>query len=223
MKYASYRVLDHGFIEAQSTDDETAIADSARVSFNTRAHAFTTHKNAKLIKYLYDHKHMTPFEHVRLKLRVKAPVLVWWQWVRHRAASYNLQSGRYTAYTFEFYEPDRWRQQSDTNKQGSHGVIDDNTITQELYRDHLNRCFRLYQDALDRGTGKELARLFLPAFALYHTGIISLDLRNCLAFLKLRTADDAQYEIRQYALALEDIIRDFYPTVYEIYKQNPDK
>jgi flavin-dependent thymidylate synthase len=176
----------------------------------------------------------SPFEQVQFKFRVKAPLLVWWQWIRHRTFHYqsiNSQSGRYTPFREdEFYFPREWRLQSADNKQGSAGVIseqrerliyaratlnfpdnhwlateflrdedeDDPTLSQVLAR--YNRLgYQIYEKLLESGVAKEQARLFLPGFGVYYTWVLSVDALNLMNFLRLRMADDAQWEIRQYA------------------------
>lgn len=200
------QVLDKGYIELQSVmGDDLSIVNAARTSFLGESKG--EEKDKKLLRYLMKHRHTTPFEMVHFKFRIRAPVVVWWQWVRHRTQSFNLQSGRYVAFDEDdFYIPDYWRRQSKTNKQASEGAIDfvgngfsnEDYLTNKLIN-HYEVSYSLYEHALSLSVAREQARLFLPAWGSYYTGIISVNAHNLMHFLKLRMADDAQWEIRQYA------------------------
>jgi thymidylate synthase (FAD) len=197
-------VLDRGWIELQDLmGDDLAIVNAARVSFlgESRGHE----QDKRLLFYLMRHRHTSPFEQVEFKFRVRAPVVVWWQWVRHRTWSVNAQSGRYTPFQeTDFYHPATWRRQSASNKQASEGEIDpaDGQRLSALLSEHFERSFALYQQALDAGVAKEQARLFLPGFAVYYTWVCKVDAHNLMHFLALRMAPDAQAEIRAYAHAI---------------------
>jgi thymidylate synthase (FAD) len=199
-------VLDKGWIELQDMmGNDLAIVNAARVSFLGESKGGAQDK--KLLMYLLRHRHTSPFEQVEFKFRVHAPVLVWWQWVRHRTWNFNAQSGRYVEFEEDdFHVPQQWRRQSKSNKQGSEGTIDpaaDAELTRELVA-HYDRSFALYQHALAAGVAKEQARLFLPGFSIYYTWVTKTDAHNLMHFLSLRMAPDAQYEIRAYAQALYD-------------------
>ncbi|HLA44195.1 MAG TPA: FAD-dependent thymidylate synthase, partial [Aggregatilineales bacterium] len=159
----------------------------------------------KLLFYLMRHHHDGPFEMVSFKFRIHAPEVVWRQLLRHRTGKYNLQSYRYTeAEREEFYVPSVWRLQSSSNKQGSEGELsqaESEELTATL-KAHYEAAYALYEKALEKGVAREIARLYLPGFALYSTGIVKFDARNLMHFLSLRMADDAQYEIRQFANAI---------------------
>lgn len=194
-------VLDQGWIELQDLmGDDLAIVNAARVSFLGDSKG--AEQDKKLLFYLLKHRHTTPFEQVEFKFRIRAPLLVWWQWVRHRTWSFNAQSGRYT--TFEdddFYLPDTWRRQAKDNKQASDGIVSqvDNDALNNLLEQHYHHSFELYQQAINAGVAREQARLFLPAFGAYYTWVAKTDAHNLMHFLSLRMADDAQHEIRMYA------------------------
>lgn len=200
------KVLDKGWIELQDMmGDDLAIVNAARVSFLGESKGVEQDK--KLLFYLLRHRHTSPFEQVEFKFRVRAPLLVWWQWARHRTWHYNAQSGRYTPFQEnDFYMPLSWRKQSPDNKQGSEGDIapaDAGRLSQKLAA-HYEQGFTLYQEALAAGVAKEQARLFLPGFSLYYTWVAKTDAHNLMHFLSLRMAGDAQWEIRQYAQAIYD-------------------
>ena len=194
-------VLDKGFIELQSLmGDDLAIVNAARVSFLGESKG--PEKDKKLLFYLMQHRHTSPFEQVEFKFRCRAPLVTWWQWVRHRTWSMNAQSGRYTAFTEnDFYLPTVWRRQADSNKQASEGVIgeeDAADLTGRLVQ-HYAAGYQLYEEALQRGVAREMARLFLPGFAVYYTWVCKVDAHNLAHFLVLRMDKTAQYEIRVYA------------------------
>jgi thymidylate synthase (FAD) len=197
-------VLDQGWIELQDVmGDDLSIVNAARVSFLGESKGEEADK--KLLFYLLRHRHTSPFEQVEFKFRVRAPVLVWWQWVRHRTWHMNAQSGRYTPFQEnDFYQPSTWRRQSESNKQGSEGEIEHGEAERlsALLAEHYRRSFELYQQALQAGVAKEQARLFLPGFASYYIWVCKVDAHNLMHFLSLRMAPDAQAEIRAYAQAI---------------------
>lgn len=204
-------VLDKGWIELVDmmphpdlgVSGDLAIVNAARVSFLGESKGPTQDK--RLLFYLLRHRHTSPFEMVEFKFRVRAPLVTWWQWVRHRTWNMNAQSGRYTPFEEnDFYVPDVWRKQSKDNKQASEGEVDDtvnNHLTEKLIQ-HYDEGFRLYSEALEQGVSKEMARLFLPGFSVYYTWVTKIDAHNLMHFLRLRMASDAQYEIRVYADAI---------------------
>ncbi|MEL6152119.1 MAG: FAD-dependent thymidylate synthase, partial [Chloroflexota bacterium] len=206
-------VLDKGWIElidlmphpSLDVSGDLAIVNAARVSFLGESKG--DEKDKKLLFYLLRNRHTSPFEMVEFKFRVRAPLVTWWQWVRHRTQSFNAQSGRYTEFNEgDFYIPDVWRKQSKDNKQASEGEVDtdvDERLTRELIA-HYEKSYQLYEDALRNGVSREMARLFLPGFSVYYTWVVKVDAHNLMHFLRLRMAPDAQYEIRVYAQAIYD-------------------
>ena len=151
-------VLDKGFVElVDYMGDDDAPVDAARVSFDRRAQEFTDEQNDKLYRYLRDHNHKSPSEMADFKFRVHAPVVTWWQWTRHRMASYNFVSGRYVPFTEDqFYIPTewlrtQWRKQSESNKQGSDGMIPEGgrRRSNAEYSTHIaTKSLELYEWAL---------------------------------------------------------------------------
>lgn len=215
-----FPVLDKGFVELQDVmGDDLAIVNAARVSFLGESKG--ADRDKKLLFYLMRHEHTSPFEMVELKFRLRCPLIVWWQLVRHRTANLNLQSGRYTPFEEDdFYVPDVWRQQSESNKQGSEGEIDPSEgakLTQALL-EHYDQGFKLYEQALQVGVAKEQARLFLPGFSVYYTGVWKIDAHNLMRFIRLRIADDAQWEIRQYANVIFEIFKQVLPWTIEAFE-----
>src|SRR5690606_22514230 len=204
-------VLDKGFVELvdmlphpdSGVAGDLAIVNAARVSFLGESKG--PEKDKKLLFYLMRHHHTSPFEMVEFKFRCRAPLVTWWQWVRHRTWNMNAQSGRYTPFEEnDFYIPDVWRKQAVSNKQASDGEVEPQVsaeLTEKLVH-HYEQGFKLYQEALDAGVAKEIARLFLPGFSVYYTWVLKVDAHNLMHFLHLRMASDAQYEIRVYAQAI---------------------
>lgn len=204
-------LLDKGFVELvdimphpeSRVSGDLAIVNAARVSFLGESKGEVADK--KLLFYLMRHRHTSPFEMVEFKFRLRAPLVTWWQLVRHRTANLNMQSGRYTPFEEnDFYVPAVWRRQSTSNKQASDGEIEPEAavaLTQKLIA-HYESAYNLYEQSLEAGVSKEMARLFLPGFSVYYTGAWKIDAHNLLHFLSLRMADDAQYEIRVYAQAI---------------------
>lgn len=197
-------VLDKGWVELQDVmGDDQAIVSAARASFLGESKG--ADRDKKLLFYLLRHRHTTPFEMVEFKFRVRAPVVTWWQWVRHRTWSFNAQSGRYTPFDEgDFYEiaADSWRLQARDNKQASDGQLADGQWLSDALAQHYAEGFRLYEQALASGVAREQARLFLAGFSVYYTWVAKIDAHNLMHFLKLRMAGEAQYEIRVYAQAI---------------------
>ncbi|MCB9155072.1 MAG: FAD-dependent thymidylate synthase, partial [Caldilineae bacterium] len=144
-------ILDKGWVELQDVmGDDNAIVAAARASFLGESKG--AERDKRLLFYLLRHRHTTPFEMVEFKFRVRAPVVVWWQWVRHRTWNFNAQSGRYTPFQEEdFYvvAADGWRLQAADNKQASEGFLEDGGWLTEALARHYDEGYRLYQQALD--------------------------------------------------------------------------
>lgn len=227
-------VLDKGWVELldlmphpdSDISGDLAIVNAARVSFLGESKG--EEKDKKLLFYLLRNHHTSPFEMVEFKFRVRAPLVTWWQWVRHRTWNMNAQSGRYTPFEEDdFYVPQVWRKQSKDNKQASEGEVtseDGTGLTEKLLR-HYEQGYQLYEEALQKGVAREIARLFLPGFSVYYTWVVKVDAHNLMHFLRLRMASDAQYEIRVYAQAIYEAF--FKPALpwtaeaFEAYILNP--
>lgn len=217
-------VLDDGFVElvdmmphpGHGINADLAVVNAARVSFLGESKGDIQDK--RLLHYLLRNRHTSPFEQVVFKFHVRAPVVVWWQWVRHRTWSFNFQSGRYTEFEEDdCYIPKIWRRQSSSNKQASDGVLsdDDSAKLHAMLEEHCDRGYRAYQDAIGRGAAREMARLFLPGFGIYYEAIATIDAHNLLNFIRLRDHDHAQHEIRVYAQQLREIMNGVMPWTME--------
>lgn len=215
-------VHDQGYIELQDyMGDDLSVVAAARVSYLGETKGIT--KDIKLLKYLWDHKHLSPFEQVQFRFRVKAPILVARQWMRYRTAHVNEQSYRYTdAVEEDFYVPheDEWRLQDAKNKQGSDGNMlarQGNAWTITL-ANHIAQGYKFYNEALEAGIAREEARLFLAGFSIYTQFIWTIDLRNLLHFLDERCDAHAQKEIRDYAIIIRDVfLPKVVPFTHKIY------
>lgn len=218
------KVLDHGYIrliEYWGSDEQ--IIEAARMSTNKGFQGWET--DEKLLKYLYNNKHHTPFEMGGMIIEVQAPIFVFREWHRHRTQSYNELSARYTPLPDLNYIPtvERMLLNSKSNKQA--GVIKD---SQELtpqgayeFRKDLEENYKnsqiLYERMLNFGVPKELARLPIPV-ARYSRMRASANLRNWLAFLTLRMDEAAQWEIRQYANEVGKLIGVNFPHTWKLFK-----
>ena len=215
----AFSVLDHGFVRlVNSMGSDIDIVRAARVSYDAAWRAGEdTGSDAKLINYLWNHKHSTPFEAVTFTFEIKAPIFVFRQWHRHRTWSYNELSARYRELPEEIYMPD-FRAQSKSNKQGSDGMIEEKTAKELrlLFDDSYVTAFKRYKYALEKGVAREIARSVLPV-ATYSHMFATVNLLNLFKFLQLRNDPHAQYEIRQYAIAIEELIKEVVPVAYQAF------
>ena len=208
-----------GLIDHMGT--EATITNAARVSFGKMKETFDE-KDEVLLKYLIENKHLTPLEHVKFQFSVHCPLFVRGQWHRHRAGwSYNEISRRYTEVDMEFYVPEKFRAQSENNKQASieDSVIEKNNEAFEEYKRIVNDCYASYEKLLELGVCKEQARGILPQ-TMFTTFWATVDLRNLIHFIELRDDDHAQKEIREYAKAMKELIRPYVPHVVEYLEKN---
>lgn len=216
-------VLDHGFVRlVDYLGGDARIVQSARVSYGEGTR--TVREDAGLIDYLLRHAHTSPFEQVVLSFHLKMPIFVARQWMRHRTARANEISGRYSILPGEFYlpEPEQVRLQSTSNKQGR----SDQDVPPELRQRVLDllhgeqgRRYREYEEMLDDGVARELARVHLP-LSLYTELYWQIDLHNLMHFLRLRMDEHAQYEIRVYGDALARCARAVAPLAFEAFEEH---
>lgn len=184
------------------------VVNAARVSFGKFVDTIGE-RDKKLIQFLMEHAHTSPFEHNQLSFRVKAPIFVGRQWMRHRMNSYNEISYRYVKAPLEFYIPPKWRKQDTVNKQASIGSYDD-AEAHAQYTATLQACVTTYEALLARGVCRELARGILPV-CTYTQYIFTCNLHSLMHFLTLRLHAGAQYEIRQYALGMLKLALPHFP------------
>jgi thymidylate synthase (FAD) len=232
------KVLDHGYarlIETWGSDER--VIEAARMSTNKGFlgwgphHAEEDHTSGcssrcksgdeKLLRYLWEHKHATPFEMAGLIVEVQAPIMVFREWHRHRTQSYNELSARYTQMPDLHYVPafNRVKAQDAKNRQATGTAELPPKVVSEFLREieaEQRRIYENYDRWLKLGVPKELARLNTPV-SRYSRMRASANLRNWLAFLTLRMAPDAQWEIRQYANAVGEMIKASFPHTWELF------
>jgi len=212
--------LDHGFVKLIDCmprlvpDDEEsadhAIAEAARCSYQRGTKTIADDKT--LIRYLMRHNHTSPLEMVEFKFHCKMPMFVARQWVRHRTASINELSGRYSEMPEEYYVPGELRVQSLTNTQGSEGSLSeaDTQMTKGLMRLQSQDAFKFYARLLEKGIAREQARIGLP-LSTYTEWYWKRDLEDLLHFLDLRCHHPSQKEIQVYGNALLSLIKPIVP------------
>lgn len=184
------------------------VVNAARVSYG-KVSSTITERDSILIKFLMDHSHTSPFEHNQLSFRIKCPLFVARQWMRHRMNSYNEISYRYVKAPLEFYVPPKWRSQDLKNKQASVGAFDDAHLTQ-IYKDAIQKATQVYEELLAAGIGREIARGVLPG-CTYTQFIFTCNLHSLMHFMRLRLDAGAQYEIRRYAQGLLTLALPHFP------------
>jgi len=192
------------------------IVNAARVSYGKQVDKITN-RDSKLIRYLVQHQHTSPFEHNQLSFRVKCPMFVARQWMRHRMNSYNEISYRYVKAPLEFYIPPKWRYQDPKNRQGSVGQFTDAKLA-DLYKETIYTSVKSYEHLLEKGVCRELARGLLP-ICTYTEYIYTCNLHALAHFLKLRLHAGAQYEIRQFATGLFELAKPHFPIALKAWEE----
>lgn len=202
--------------------NDAEIVRAARVSYGEQGKKLRSDRG--LLRYLMRHDHTSPFEMCEIKLLCKMPIFVARQWIRHRTASVNEVSLRYTGAEGEFYVPslDMIGRQSKSNKQGREGP---QSLCEEDRLDAFTTIFGANNEALnaynklaDRlGVARELARTVLPA-NLYTSWVWKIDLHNLFHFLRLRLHPHAQAEIREYAKAIQGIVEAWVPVSWDAFR-----
>lgn len=215
-----FPVLDDGFIRViDYMGTDASIVQAARVSYGVGTKKVS--EDRSLIRYLLRHRHTTPFEMCELKLHVRVPMDCWRQWIRHRTASVNEYSTRYSVAVdaCRTTRPEEWRTQSEVNKQGSGEAISrelgEKLCKAEAELHALSK--QVYADRLDCGVAREQARKDLP-LSTYTEAYWKVDLHNLLHFLALRMDAHAQYEIREYAQSIgREIVSKWVPYTWEAF------
>jgi thymidylate synthase (FAD) len=218
-----FKVLDHGFVrlvDYMGTDQR--IVQAARVSYGEGTK--TVRQDAGLIDYLLRHEHTSPFEHVTLEFHCKMPIFVARQWIRHRTASVNEISGRYSVMPRECYlpPPDHISYQSSDNKQGratDEVPADLREKVIEILRRDQGSVYASYEELISDGIARELARINLP-LSLYTEWYWQMDLHNLFHFLKLRLDAHAQWEIREYAGVIANMTKAVAPMAYDSFERH---
>lgn len=218
--------LDKGFVEIIDVmprlgkgDEKTAdfaVAEAARNSF---ADATKRSDDRTLIRYMMRHNHGTPFEVITFQFNVKLPIFLARQWMRHRVCSYNELSGRYSEMKDEFFSPDKFRKQSNLNKQGGSEEFDghDNLRFYVSADEENKSIYQVYKWFLSRGMVKEQARVVLP-LSTYTNFYWTVNLRSLMNFIGQRSDSHAQKEIQCYSNAILDLIRPIIPVCIEAFE-----
>lgn len=217
-----WSVLDKGYVELWDyMGNERSITRAARTSLAIEKDR-TLEQDISLLRHLFRHRHTSPFEMCELKLRLHMPIFVARQWVRHRMASLNEMSLRYSEAKDDFHltAPDGWRLQDQRNKQGSIDVV----LPEELGRTlcdqevgQLEEVYQQYERRIAAGVAREQARKDLPV-SLYTTIVWKIDAHNLIHFLALRMDSHAQKEIRVYAdLIGQTIFSEWLPNVWQAF------
>lgn len=215
-----FPVLHSGFVRVVDyMGSDAAVVQAARVSYGAGTKQVSEDRG--LIRYLMRHRHTTPFEMCELKLHVRVPMDVWRQWIRHRTASVNEYSTRYSIAIDEALTtpPDGWRRQAGENRQGSQGALPCEVGEQLSAREAQVQqlCRAVYEERLAAGVAREQARKDLP-LATFTEAYWKIDLHNLLHFLALRMEAHAQQEIRAYARVIgEEIVRRWCPLTWEAF------
>jgi thymidylate synthase (FAD) len=215
-------VPSHGFVRlVDYMGSDQSIVQAARVSYG--AGTKSVREDRGLIRYLMRHEHTTPFEMVVLKFHIKAPIFVVRQWVRHRTASINEESGRYSIMREEFHEPDRADvgYQSKNNKQGRASDEVPGEIVQrflDFLKEDRETAYAHYEQSLGDNIARELARINLP-LSLYSEFYWQMNLHNLLHFLSLRLDQHAQKEIRDYATQVALCTKAVAPIAWEAFEE----
>ncbi|MBV9736448.1 MAG: FAD-dependent thymidylate synthase [Acidisphaera sp.] len=228
MLFRPLPALDHGFVRViDYMGDDAAIVQAARVSYGRGTRRVS--EDAGLIRYLMRHRHTTPFEMCAIKYHVKLPIFVARQWIRHRTASVNEYSARYSILDREFYlpAPEHLAAQSSANRQGRGEALAGAEAAEvlDLLREDASRCHDHYarmlneapRDPARQGLARELARMNLT-LNTYTQWYWKIDLHNLFHFLALRGDPHAQYEIRAYAEVLSRSVQAWVPQAWQAFR-----
>ena len=194
---------------------DSMVVSTARVSYQKEASNYTEEQNAKLINYLYKHKHTSCFRHPQLQFRVRCSLYVERQLFKHQVGiSVNSISGRYVDFSDSYYYIDEWRKQSKSSKQGSEGLIDNQDIAHTIQDEVIEFCKAKYKELLELDVAKEQARSVLP---------LSLETEfiwtgSFLAFMhlcNLRIKDDVQKETKDVAEQMLELVKNIEGNPFE--------
>jgi thymidylate synthase (FAD) len=212
-------ILDKGYVKLVNVmGSDVDVVNAARASFNREVDTISEN-DAKLINYLVKHRHDSVLRHCTMTFEVYAPMMIKNQWIKHIVASTHLEeqfgwnevSRRYVVDDPEYYIPHYWRSYPENTKQGSGEPLTDDSHIRELYDDLIEYSDNLYHRLMDLGVAPEQARLVLPAYAMYVRWRWTTSLQSVLNFLDLRLGHGAQSEITQYAEAVSEYVREYFP------------
>ena len=225
------QVLDHGYVRLVSNmGSDIDVVNAARVSFDKEVLDLSD-SDVSLINFLVKHKHDSTLRHCVATFEVYAPLMVARQWYKHAVASthldeqlgWNESSRRYITEKEEFYIPGakEWRGVPENRKQGSAEPVDVEIGAKYLQRMRasVERGLNDYKQALADGIAPEQARLLLPAYAMYVRWRWTVSLNGLLHFISLRLGHGAQYEIMEYANAINELIKPLYPNTVHAWNE----
>lgn len=189
--------------------DDLMVVNAARVSYGKRKEVFDD-KDERLLKYLVEHKHTSPFRHPQLQYRIQCPIFVERQLFKHQVGlTANSISGRYVDFSDEYWLPTQLRLQSKSSKQGSEGEVEPaiNKYLVEMMQYTIDRCKAAYDLLIEQGVSKEQARMILP-LCLETTFIWTGSLAAFIHLFKLRIKPDSQQETREVAEEMLRLLKD---------------
>jgi thymidylate synthase (FAD) len=217
---------------------DLSVVNAARVSYDkesiVRVDGSLTINDQRLVKFLWEEGHTSPFRHAAMTFEVYAPLVVARQWWKYAVSSthvddqngWNESSRRYITENEEFYIPSgtEWRSKPENSKQGSGDPVSSDIggyYTNKLF-DLVEAGNKLYNEAMEAGIAPEQARLFLPAYGMYVRWRWTVSLQGVLTFLSQRIENDAQKEIRDYALAVKELTKLSFPYTYKVALEKND-
>lgn len=216
------KVLDKGFVRLDAVNaDDLSVVNAARVSFGTQSEELSD-RDKGLIGFLMREQHGTPFEHNFFRFHIKAPIFVVREWFRHRIGwSYNEYSGRYSEIKAEAYIPDIEQIRSQVGKPGAYTFepLPEAQYPRDRMEHAYDGAFMAYHKLLEQGVAKEVARMVLPV-GTYTEFYATTNARALMNFINLRGHETAQWEIRQYAHAVEYFLSENMPVTWKHFKNN---
>ena len=187
--------------------DDNSICNAARVSYNKESSNYTEEQNAKLIKYLVEHKHTSVFRHAQLQFRITCPIYISRQLEKHQVGmSLNSISGRYVDFSDSYTTIKEWRKQSKSSKQGSEGIVEEQSYCTGIETQVIEFCKRAYDELLRKGVSKEQARTVLP-LSLNTTFIWTGSFLSFIHLFNLRLKPDAQQETRELVAEILEAVK----------------
>jgi len=218
--YAIVQLVASTSVHSQQYEVDQMPVLSARVSHASSGKTGINAKaDIKLMNYLAENLHMSPFEHQSVTFKVILPLFVAREWMRHRTQSYNEVSMRYSSDPVgKFYVPKIFRMQAKRNKQSSVGMVDDQIGCAKILKQAYQHSLDAYHKLLEKGVCREQARSVIPV-GNYTEFYATANLRNWMHFYTLRIASDAQWEIREYARCIGEFLDELWPNSWNSLKR----
>lgn len=218
----SIPVLDHGFVRLDAAEaSDLSVVNGARVSFLQMKEEMGA-KDAGLIRFLMREDHASPFEHNLFRFHIRCPIAVAREWMRHRWSSFNEHSLRYSTAIDDFYVPAAAQVRTQVGKPGAYTFepveADAAARAQDLLAKSYQEAWNRYQELLEMGIARELARLVLPV-GIYTEFYWSVNARSLMNFISLRNAEQAMWEIRQYGAAVEQFFAGLMPVTHAAFEE----